>query len=130
MVCRHRSGRKLHRRRGHARRFRTAGAYRVTNGIDGADGVAHGSGRAADDGADGTRDALGDAVGNDVADDDDAALTVNKLWVTTISCGTLVDWAAIALKGLVGFDSMQSLRPMTKCGTYRAAIGARRRSVA
>jgi hypothetical protein len=52
------------------------------------------------------------------------------LWVTTISCGTLVDWAAIALKGLVGFDSMQSLRPMTKCGTYRAASGARRRSVA
>jgi len=130
MVCRHRSGRKLHRGRGHARRFRTAGAHRLTNGVYGADGITHGSDRAADDGADDARDALGYAVGDDLADDDDAALTVDKLWVTTISCGALVDSAAIALKGLVGFDSMLSLRPMTKRGTYRAAIGARRRSVA
>jgi hypothetical protein len=130
MVPRHRSGRKLHRGRGHARRFRTASAYRLADGVDGADGNAHGSRRAADDGSDDARNALGYAVGYDVADDDDAALTVDKLWVTTISCGGLVDSVENALKALVGFDSMLSLRPMTKRGTYRAAIGARRRSVA
>jgi hypothetical protein len=74
MVPRHRSGRKLHRERGHARRFRTTGAHRLTDGVDGADGDTYGSDRAADDGPDVARNALGDAVGNDVSDDDDAAL--------------------------------------------------------
>jgi hypothetical protein len=74
MVSRHRSGRKLHRGRGHARRFRPTGAYCLADGVDGADGNAHGSKRAADDGTDDARNALGYAVGNDVSDDDDAAL--------------------------------------------------------
>ncbi len=74
MVSRYRSGRKLHRGRGHARRFGTAGAYRLTDGVNGADGNAHGSERTADDGTHDARDALGYAVGNDLSDDDDAAL--------------------------------------------------------
>ena len=74
MVSRHHSGRKLDCGRGHARRFGTTGAHRLTDGVDGADGNAHGSDRAADDGPHVARNALGDAVGNDVSDDDDAAL--------------------------------------------------------
>lgn len=74
MVSRHRSDWKFHRGRGHARRFRSAGAHRLTDGVDGADGNAHGSNRAADDCPDVARNALGDAVGNDVSNDDDAAL--------------------------------------------------------
>jgi len=76
MVCRHHPGWKLYRGRRDALGFRAARAYRITDGVNGSDGVTDGIRDAPDDVADGVSHDLGNALGDGIADDNDAALTL------------------------------------------------------
>ena len=91
MVCRHHPGWKLHRGRRDALRFRAAGANRVTDGVDGSDGVADGADDAPDDFADGLSNDVCDAVRDGVADGNNEAVNaVNNRplrHAVSISCG-------------------------------------------